>query len=93
MACENHDRNTRFANNNQEEGAESGNGANQAPNKVVDEVDWEQDCYLLHTIGLDYDHGHGLKFKCSLCNIFICYCCSRKNIHYNILLVHLMIFD
>ncbi len=28
---------------------------NQAPNKVVDEEDWEQDCYSLHTIWHDYD--------------------------------------
>ncbi len=66
----------------QEEGTESGNGTHQVPHKVVDEEDWEQDCYFLHTIGQYYDHGHGLKFKCSLCNIFICYCCKRKNIHY-----------
>ncbi len=66
----------------QDEGAESGNGTHQVPNKVVDEENWEEDVYFLHIIGHDYDHGHGLKFKCSLCNIFICYCCKRKNIHY-----------
>ncbi len=54
----------------QEEGAEYGNATNQAPNKVVDEEDWKQDCYFLHTIGHDYKHGHGLKFKGSLYNIF-----------------------
>ncbi len=64
----------------QEKGAESGNGTHQVPNKVVDEDYCEQNCYFLHTIGQDYDHGHGLKFKCSLCNIFIC--CKRKNIYY-----------
>ncbi len=52
------------------EGAQSGNGTHQVPNKVVDEEDWGQDCYFLHTIGHEYDHEHGLKFKCSLCNIF-----------------------
>ncbi len=26
--------------------------------KLVDEEDLEQDCYFLHTIGQDYDHGH-----------------------------------
>ncbi len=52
------------------------------PHKVVDEEDWEQDCYFLQTIGQNYDNGHSLKFKCPLCNIFfICYCCKRKNIH------------
>ncbi len=40
------------------------------PNKVVDEEDWEQGCYFLHTIGQHYEHRHGLKFKCSICNIF-----------------------
>ncbi len=55
----------------QEEGAESVNGTHQVPNKVVDEEDWEQDCYFLHTIRYDYDHGHGLKFKCSLCNMLM----------------------
>ncbi len=65
-----------------EEGAEFGNVTHQVLNKVVDEEDWEQDCYFLHTIGHDYDHGHCLKYKCSLCNIFICYCCKKKNIHY-----------
>ncbi len=54
----------------QEERTESGNGTHQVPNKVVDEEDWEQDCYVLHTIGQDYHHGHGLKFKCSFCDIF-----------------------
>ncbi len=29
----------------QEEGAESGNGTHQVPNKVVDEEDWQQDGY------------------------------------------------
>ncbi len=38
--------------------------------------------YFLHTIGHDYDHGHGLKFIFPICNIFICYCCKRKNIYY-----------
>ncbi len=37
---------------------------------MVDKENWEQDCYCLHTIGKDYDHGHGLKFKGLLCNIF-----------------------
>ncbi len=42
-------------------GTESGNGTHQVPNKVVDEEDWELDCYFMHTIGQDYDHEHGFK--------------------------------
>ncbi len=62
----------------QEEGVESGNGTHQAPNKLVDEADWEKDCYFMHTIGHDYDHEHGLKFKCSLCNIFYMLLLQKK---------------
>ncbi len=74
----------------QEEGAESGN--NQAPHKVVDEDEW----YFLHTIRHNYDHGHSLKFKCSLCNSF--YVIVAKGRTYiictdNIILIHLMICD
>ncbi len=50
--------------------------------KVVDEEACEQDYYFSNTIGHDYDHGYGLKFNCLLSNIFICYYCKGKNIHY-----------
>ncbi len=76
---------------------ECGNRTNQVPHKVVGEEHWQQDSCILHTIGQDYDHGHGLKFKCSLCNIFYMLLLQKAETYItytdNILLIHLMIFD
>ncbi len=58
-------------------------------------VIYEYGCYI--NVKVCMYHGHGLKFKCSLCNIFI-YVIVAKGRTYiictdNILLIYLMIID
>ncbi len=76
----------------QEEGAESGNGTHLVPHKLVDEEDSEHDCYFLHTSGQDYDHQHGLKFKCSLCNIFYLLLLQKGTVLFPVLFINHLIW-